>query len=302
MEFDLIRSTRLATSFLTLLPVCPKGKINDEEFGRSIIYFSLVGVIIGLFNLGFLHFAQYLSSVSFNLDSLISNIASSFPWIIQMGLALPAKSLTIGFDLMNPWLISLGLVLINICLTGGLHLDGLMDCFDGIACGKSNRKDILEVMKDSRVGAFGSMAGSIAIFTQIICLAQLDYQNDFAWIGLVVLLAPALSRLIMVVAIIFQVKAQSNSSLAIFKKYQKPIIDIVINLVWIKLAALIYIKQISFSFDQLIQLDLVIIPWMIASWFVYKWLHLKLKGHNGDSMGAGLVLAESLWWFILAIA
>lgn len=301
MEPELIRSIRLALSFLTLLPVCPKGKINNEEFGRSIIYFSLAGLIIGLFNLGFLYFAKYLSSLSWNLDVFVLSVEKSLPWIIDIGLAMPAKSLVLGFDLMNPWILALGLALINILVTGGLHLDGLMDCFDGIACGKTKRKEILEVMKDSRVGAFGSMAGSIIIATQIICLAQLDYQNNFALIGLFVLLLPALSRLMMVVAIVFQVKAKTTSSLAMFKKYQKPVLDIVINIVWIKIAAWIYLKQIDFSFDQLIELDLIIIPWMIASWFIYKWLAFKLKGHNGDSMGAGLVLAESLGWLILTM-
>lgn len=298
MELKLIRSIKLALSFLTLLPVCPKGKITNEEFGRSIIYFSLAGLVIGLFNLSFLYLAQYLSSLSLNLDQFIAQVTKLMPWFIDWGLALAPESLTLQFNLMNPWLIAVVLVLINTCVTGGLHLDGLMDSFDGIACGKTSRKDILEVMKDSRVGAFGSMAGSLALIIQVVALAQLDYANN--QIDLLVLLVPAISRLMMVLAILFQVKAKTTSSLAMFKKYQKPVIDIIVNLGWIKLAAIIYISQVAISLDKLIQLDLIIIPWMIASWFIYKWLRFKLKGHNGDSMGAGLVLSESLWWLALA--
>jgi adenosylcobinamide-GDP ribazoletransferase len=44
-----------------------------------------------------------------------------------------------------------GLVL----LTGGIHLDGLMDTLDGVYSGRSRQKK-LEIMKDSRVGAFGA--------------------------------------------------------------------------------------------------------------------------------------------------
>ncbi|MDA0771988.1 MAG: adenosylcobinamide-GDP ribazoletransferase [Cyanobacteria bacterium] len=297
MEFNLIKGIRLAVSFLTILPICPKGKIKNQEFARSIIYFSLAGLVLGLFNLSFLYLAQYLSSLSLNLDQFITQISKLMPWFIDWGLALAPESLTLQFNLMNPWLIAVVLVLINTCVTGGLHLDGLMDCFDGIACGKTNRKDILEVMKDSRVGAFGSMAGSLALIVQVVALAQLDYTNN--QIALLVLLVPAISRLMMVLAILFQVKVKSNSSLAIFKKYQEPVIDIIVNLVWIKLAAIIYISQVAISLDKLIQLDLIIIPWMIATWFIYKWLAFKLKGHNGDSMGAGLVLGESLWWLVL---
>ncbi|MDA1020370.1 MAG: adenosylcobinamide-GDP ribazoletransferase [Cyanobacteria bacterium] len=297
MEFNLIKGIRLAVSFLTILPICPKGKIKNQEFARSIIYFSLAGLVLGLFNLSFLYLAQYLSSLSLNLDQFITQISKLMPWFIDWGLALAPESLTLQFNLMNPWLIAVVLVLINTCVTGGLHLDGLMDCFDGIACGKTNRKDILEVMKDSRVGAFGSMAGSLALIVQVVALAQLDYTNN--QIALLVLLVPAISRLMMVLAILFQVKVKSNSSLAIFKKYQEPVIDIIVNLVWIKLAAIIYISQVAISLDKLILLDLIIIPWMIATWFIYKWLAFKLKGHNGDSMGAGLVLGESLWWLVL---
>lgn len=304
MEFDLIRGIRLATSFLTILPICPKDKIKNEEFARSIIYFSLAGLVLGLFNLCFLYFAQYASSLSFNIDQFIFQINKLMPWFVDSGLALAAESLTLEFNLMNPWFIAVALVLINTCVTGGLHLDGLMDSFDGIACGKTTRKDILVVMKDSCVGAFGSMAGSIALIVQVVALAQLDYTNNFNQIALLVLLVPTMSRFMMVLAILFQVEGKTaaavGSSLAMFKKYQKTAIDIIINLVWIKLAAIIYISQVAISLDKLIQLDLIIIPWMIASWFIYQWLKFKLKGHNGDSMGAGLVINETLFLLVLA--
>src|SRR5262249_12075846 len=47
-------------------------------------------------------------------------------------------------------LLVVGLVL----LTGGLHLDGLMDACDGLF-GGSTRERKLEIMRDSRVGSFG---------------------------------------------------------------------------------------------------------------------------------------------------
>ena len=60
------------------------------------------------------------------------------------------------------WLIALAITLTGIFLSGGLHLDGLADSFDGIACGKKTPEEIKAVMSDSRVGAFGAM--SICIF------------------------------------------------------------------------------------------------------------------------------------------
>lgn len=44
--------------------------------------------------------------------------------------------------------------LIYIVVTGGLHIDGLADTFDGIYSNR-DRERVLEIMKDSHIGAFG---------------------------------------------------------------------------------------------------------------------------------------------------
>jgi len=56
--------------------------------------------------------------------------------------------------------------------TGGLHLDGLMDAADGIFGGQSIERR-LAIMRDSRVGAFGVAAGSLALLAQYACLSAL---------------------------------------------------------------------------------------------------------------------------------
>src|SRR5208337_708974 len=47
-------------------------------------------------------------------------------------------------------------------LTGGLHLDGLMDTVDGVYGGRS-REERLAFMKDSHVGAFGVLAAVLIL-------------------------------------------------------------------------------------------------------------------------------------------
>lgn len=305
MDFNLIRSIRIATSFLTILPVCPKDKISNEEFARSITYFSLVGLILGLFNLVILYAAKAFSTLTINFDQLLISIQEIFAWFFTWGWAQPAQTLSLEFNSLNPWLIAALLVLLNNWITGALHLDGLMDSFDGLACGRKTRSGILEVMKDSRVGAFGSMAGTMVLVLKLVFLAQLDYVNNFNQIALLLFLLPALSRLMMVLVILFQVQAKSvsavGSSLAMFKKDQRPILDTVMNIFWIKIAVLIFIRQVEFGFDQLLKLDLIFIPWMFAAWFVYQVLSVKLKGHNGDTMGAGLEIVETLALFLMVL-
>ena len=55
------------------------------------------------------------------------------------------------------------LVLASLAIvTGGLHEDGLADTFDAFGGGRS-REDILRILKDSRIGAFGALALVLAV-------------------------------------------------------------------------------------------------------------------------------------------
>ena len=57
-------------------------------------------------------------------------------------------------------------------LTGGFHEDGLADVADGLG-GSYDKARALEIMKDSRVGAFGAMALSLALLAKVALLALL---------------------------------------------------------------------------------------------------------------------------------
>ncbi|RYX89979.1 MAG: adenosylcobinamide-GDP ribazoletransferase [Comamonadaceae bacterium] len=57
-------------------------------------------------------------------------------------------------------------------LTGGFHEDGLADVTDGLG-GSHDREHALEIMKDSRVGAFGAMALVLALLAKVSLLALL---------------------------------------------------------------------------------------------------------------------------------
>lgn len=60
----------------------------------------------------------------------------------------------------------------TVLLTGGFHEDGLADVTDGLG-GSSDRDRSLEIMKDSRVGAFGAMALVLALLGKVALLALL---------------------------------------------------------------------------------------------------------------------------------
>ena len=104
-----------ALRFLTIIRVPRRGKASPEEVARSLGYFPLVGVIIGL-------------------------ILAGLYWLLS--LVLPSS------------VVSGLLIVISVVLSGGLHLDGFVDTCDGIA-GHKDAEARWQVMHDSRAGAFG---------------------------------------------------------------------------------------------------------------------------------------------------
>ena len=83
----------LGLKFLTVIPLPPRRQATAEETGQSVVYFPLVGLLLGLFLVG--------------IDRLL-------------GLALPASVTNVL------------LVIVMAAITGALHLDGLADTFDGV--------------------------------------------------------------------------------------------------------------------------------------------------------------------------
>ncbi|MGL4732729.1 MAG: adenosylcobinamide-GDP ribazoletransferase, partial [Fusobacteriaceae bacterium] len=102
--------------FTTRLPLGGKDDIDWEKLGKSMKFFPLVGIILGLI----MYSSVKILSISIN----------------------------------SPLLIAALVVMIYVVLTGGIHLDGLSDTFDGIFSYRSKQR-MLEIMKDSRVGANG---------------------------------------------------------------------------------------------------------------------------------------------------
>ena len=107
-----------AMRFLTILPIPDSLSGGEKTLARSISYFPLAGLMIGL-------------------------IAAAFDYAACRALPLlPASVLT---------------VVILIALTGGLHMDGLADTADGFFSARP-RERMMEIMRDSRIGVMGVLA------------------------------------------------------------------------------------------------------------------------------------------------
>ncbi|MGA2889931.1 MAG: adenosylcobinamide-GDP ribazoletransferase [Terracidiphilus sp.] len=68
--------------------------------------------------------------------------------------------------------VALLIVLFSTLMTGGMHEDGLADATDAFG-GGWNRQQVLEIMKDSRIGSFGALALFFSVGGRVLLLAYL---------------------------------------------------------------------------------------------------------------------------------
>ncbi len=77
-------------------------------------------------------------------------------------------------------------------VTGALHEDALADCADGFGGGRTRERK-LEIMRDSRIGAFGGVALALSLYIRVVALAVVADRS--AGVGALALVAAAaLSR------------------------------------------------------------------------------------------------------------
>jgi adenosylcobinamide-GDP ribazoletransferase len=128
-----VKYLELAFSFLTILPARLKTAPEAGDLGRAGIWYPLVGLVIG----GIVVLAHLAGSLV-------------FPPILSAALALVV------------WEI----------LTGGLHLDGLADCCDGLFNASSPERR-LEIMRDPRLGTFGGAGLFLHLLLKFLAILSL---------------------------------------------------------------------------------------------------------------------------------
>jgi adenosylcobinamide-GDP ribazoletransferase len=143
----------LAFSFLTTLPLGRLSSVHGQ-LGKAALWFPLVGGVLG----------GMLIALECGFGQIVL-----FPKLVTAILVLAAWA----------W------------LTGGLHLDGVADCGDGLLAAASAERR-LEIMQDPRLGAFGG----IALFFFLLLKIAAFYALDDTWLA--ILMAAVLSRWVIV--------------------------------------------------------------------------------------------------------
>lgn len=91
---------------------------------------------------------------------------------------------------LQPLVLSVLIIASGVIVTGALHLDGLADMADGFG-GGNTREDVLRIMRDHAVGAYGAVALILVLVLKIVSLASLiGHGTALKYL----IIAPALAR------------------------------------------------------------------------------------------------------------
>jgi len=184
----------------------------------------------------------------------------------------------------------------TVLMTGGFHEDGLADVADGLG-GAYQRERALEIMKDSRIGAFGAMALVLALLAKVALLAHLGSHGLAAALGAIVG-AHVLSRLwpLCIVRTLPHVGDTATSK-------SKPLAD-QISARALAVAALWCLVPLALAQQALGAPALIAAAAcsaLGAAWMGWRFAR-RLQGFTGDCLGAAQQVAEIGFYLGAALA
>jgi len=230
---------------------------------------------------GFILAIQFLTRlpVNISIDFNDENIRKSTFFYPFVGIILGALS-AIPYYLLAPYnksIASFLTVMTMIILTGGLHLDGLSDTADGFFSNRDKEKT-LEIMKDSRIGAFCVLSLILIILLKYILISNMELNLPIALI-----LSMGNGRLVVLLQIALK-KVARPGGLGDMLHSSKP-------KKFILSTSILYIIIIAFiNISYLIPLIGSFIIGELISLYTYK----KIGGFTGDVYGATIEIIEAI--------
>jgi adenosylcobinamide-GDP ribazoletransferase len=177
----------------------------------------------------------------------------------------------------------------GLALTGGLHLDGVIDSADGLAVLDPQRR--LTVMKDSATGAFGVIAAVVVLLLKVAAFSEIE-EIDRGW---VLILTLGWGRWGQVCAIALYPYLRSEGKGSFHKESLRFTEDVGGG--WIALGLISIWGAILLNLGGYSVLPLLfgtVIPLLVGWWF-----NRQLGGHTGDTYGAVVEWSEALYLCLL---
>lgn len=177
-------------------------------------------------------------------------------------------------------------------LTAAFHEDGLADTFDALL-GAAARERALEIMKDSRIGSYGTLALIVVLGLKATALASLP----LGWAAATLLVAHTLSRAVAVTLIrVLPYAGDVEHAKA------KPLATRVSAASWcvacawpLALVALLIGARrgdVAYALPGAAAWLVALAAAVTAGAFCARWFHRRLGGVTGDTLGAAQQLSE----------
>jgi len=236
-----LRSFLAAVQYFTRLPVPETVGHSQQLLDDASRYFPAVGVLVGVVSATALLLASFL-----------------WPPVVAAIIAVAA----------------------SIWLTGAFHEDGLADAADGLGGGYGQQR-ILEIMRDSRIGTYGTLTLILSITLRVAVLSVLPVTT-----ACVLLVASHASSRYAAVALMWCLPyAREDESKA------KPLSrNLSRSGLWVASTTTAFVVAIGAVLEPAL-LGGVLPAVILVGWW-YRVLQRNLQGYTGDCLGAAQQLAE----------
>jgi len=250
LEYTTAVAILLAFKFLTILPVPVPDDVSPKTMGRAVAYYPLVGAFLGLALVG--------------ADLLL-------------GLAVP------------PALRSALVLALWVGLTGALHLDGFLDCCDGLLAPVPPERR-LEILRDVHAGSFGVVGVLLLLLVKYVALASLGGPLRLLALGS----APVLARWAMAYALVAYPSAHEGAGLGGLVKQGAGPGELLI-------ATVLALAATLATWPWLGPAAIAALPatWVLTA-LLARWIMTRIPGLTGDTYGAINELIEVAWLLALA--
>ncbi len=225
-----------AARYLTIVPVPGARARRDVSLGAAAIWFPVVGSLLGV-----------------ALAVVEAGASRLFPPLLAALLTVTCWKL----------------------VTGGLHLDGLADCLDGLSGHDAEQR--LSIMRDSRIGTFGAVGLILLLLLEIAAVAELP--SGARWRALIV--APSVGRAMPVLIGRLWRPARRNGAGARF-------VTTLGGRAWLALPLALAVAAAALSVAGVVAFAAA----LVVSLGTGALLAPRLGGVTGDVMGAAVELAE----------
>lgn len=210
-------------------------------------------------------------------------------WLVGLAgaIALMAAGYLLPSHPMQPWVAAVISTITTLLMTGGFHEDGMADVADGLG-GHLPAERALEVMKDSRLGAYGVMALCIGMISKITLVALLASIN-FTAAAVLLCCVHVLSRgaPLVLMRLLPHVSLPASSKTLHIAGQPLGWAGLVTGLLWCLPAAV----AVAVDLWVEVALAMLLTAAVITSYMGWRF-HRRLGGMTGDCLGATQQVCE----------